>query len=262
MSPFPRWFRHFFRNGLVVAHASGEQRGVFGLGAEQAMTAASLAAALERIGLVQKQLPAVTSVLMALVAIAAVLPASWSVTKHLQVMAHEAAHATMGSALGLKIRGIQFNRDGGGETDPGPRGSGANFLLLLVGYLGPTTFGIGAAALISAGYIIAVLWIAVVALVAILSVLRRSFGVVTVLSALILLFLVAGFTPLGVQVAAAYALAWFFLVAGLRRITELGKESDDGGKLRDLTRIPKGFWYRFWLVGTVAGLLFGAVLLI
>jgi Peptidase M50B-like len=224
--------------------------------------ASSLVASLDRIGQVQQHLPAAATIVMALLAVAAVLPAAWSVTRHLQVMAHEGAHATMASALGLKIRGIEFNRDGGGGTDPGPRGPGANFLLLLVGYLGPTTFGIGAAALISAGYIIAVLWIAVVALVAILSVLRRSFGVVTVLAALILLFLVAGFTPVGVQVVAAYVLAWFLLVAGLRRITELGKESDDGGKLRDLTKIPKGFWYRVWLVGTVAGLLFGAILLI
>lgn len=242
---------------LVVSNAVSSDSG-----AERVMTAASLAAALDRIGLVQKQLPAVTSVLMALVAIAAVLPASWSVTRYLQVMAHEGAHATLGSALGIKIAGIEFRRNGDGGTYPGPHGRGADFLLLLVGYLGPTAFGIGAATLISAGYIVAVLWIGVVALVSILSVLRRGFGVLTVPMALILFFLTAGFAPVGIQVVTAYALAWFLLISGIRMVTIHGTRSDDGDKLRKLTRIPQGFWYRFWLAGTIAGLVFGAVLLL
>lgn len=225
------------------------------------MTAASLAAALDRIGQVQHQLPGVASVLMALVAAAAVLPASWSVTRHLQVMAHEAAHATVGSALGIKIAGIEFKRNGEGGTFPGPHGRGAGFVVLLAGYLGPTVFGIGAATLISAGYIVAVLWIAVVALIAILSVLRKGFGVMTVLVALTVLFFVAGFATVGVQVVTAYALAWFLLISGIRIVRIRGTESDDGDKLRKLTKIPQGFWYRFWLAGTVAGLLLGGILL-
>jgi hypothetical protein len=226
------------------------------------MTAASLAAALDRIGQVQQHLPTAASVLMALVAIAAVQPVSWAVTKHLHVMAHEAAHATMNSALGVRVTGIQFRLNGDGATGHGPRGPVASFVVLIVGYLGSSLFGIGAAELISAGYIVAVLWIGLVALLSILSVLRKGFGVLTVIAALIVLFFVAGFATVGVQVVTAYALAWFLLVSGIRMVTIHRSESDDGEKLRKLTKIPQGFWYRFWLVGTVAGLLFGAVLLL
>lgn len=226
------------------------------------MTAAALAAALSRIGQVQQHLPAGTSMLMALIAIGAVLPASWSVTRHLHVMAHEGAHATVGSALGVKITGIELRRSGEGATYPGPRGPVADLLGLVAGYLGPTAFGIGAAALINTGYIVAVLWIGMAALVGILSVLRRGFGILTVVVALAALFAVAGFANVGVQVLTAYALTWFLLISGVRVIAAHGRRSGDADALRKLTKIPRGFWYVIWLAGTVAGLLFGATLLV
>jgi hypothetical protein len=226
------------------------------------MTIAALVASLDRIGEVQRQLPAAASILVALVAAAGVLPVSWWVTRHLQVMAHEGAHATMNSALGVKVLGMEFKPTGEGATAHGPRGPLASLSSLFVGYLGNSLFGIGAAKLISAGYIVAVPWIVVAGLLTILVLQRKAFGALTVTVILLVLFLVTGFGTVGLQVFASYALAWFMLIAGLRRIREIGKESGDAAELRKLTKIPKGFWYRLWLTGTVAGLLFGAVLLI
>jgi len=226
------------------------------------VTAASLVADLARIAQVQARLSAGVSMLMALIALIAVLPVTWPVTRHLQVMAHEGAHATMNSALGVRLTGIELLRTGEGATHHGPRGPLESFLALLVGYLGPSLFGVGAAELISAGHIVAVLWIAVGMLLVFLFLLRRGFGLLTVLVALVTLFLVAVLGSVGTQVVVAYALAWFLLMSGFRMITIHGANSGDASALRDLTKIPRAFWFLVWLIGTVAGLVFGGILLV
>ena len=81
------------------------------------MWAAELAASMARIGQVQAHLPAPVSVLIAIVAMgAAVTQGLWLVTRHVTVMAHEGAHATMASAVGRKIEGIEFQLNANGVT--------------------------------------------------------------------------------------------------------------------------------------------------
>jgi hypothetical protein len=223
----------------------------------------SLVASLDRIGQVQSHLPGAVAVLLGIVAAAAVLPGAWVVTHHLTVIAHEAAHATFGSAIGGTISGIRLLRNAEGATTVSGTGSLGSFFNFLVGYLGPSVFGIGAASLIRIGHIVAVLWVALGGLTMVLFVLRRSFGIVTVLVSFLLLFVVTGFAAVGVQVLLAYVITWFLLVSGLRRILEIrGKASGDSAALRKMTKIPHGFWHGFWLAGTVAGLLLGAILLV
>jgi len=231
--------------------------------AEGWMSASGLAAALARIGQLQSHLPTAVSLLLALVAAAAVSPGAWLVTRHITVMAHEGAHATVGSALGHKINGIEFalNADGATHTT-GPGGKMGAFTILFAGYLGPSAFGIGAAELIKAGRIVAVLWAGLAALAAIMLVMRRSFGVITVILAILTLFSIAGFATVSVQVTTAYLIAWFLLVSSIRIITIRGKDADDAGKLSGLTKIPAGFWSRVWLLGSIAALVFGATLLL
>jgi hypothetical protein len=122
-------------------------------------------------------------------------------------------------------------------------------------------FGIGAAALISAGHIVAVLWIGLAGLLAIMLTLRRSFGVVTVILMFILLFLIAGFASVSVQVITAYVIAWFLLLSGIQGIRVRKDGSGDSDALRGMTRIPNGFWYGAWLIVSLAALVFGATLL-
>ncbi len=227
------------------------------------MTVSSLVASLDRIGQVQSHLSGAVVVLLGIVAVGAVLPGLWVITHHLTVIAHEGAHATFGSAIGGTVAGIRLLRTAEGAT--AVRGTGAlgGFFTSLVGYLGPSVFGIGAAALIRYGHIVAVLWVALGGLLSVLVMLRRSFGIVTVTVSVLLLFLVAGFAAVGLQVATAYVIAWFLLVSGLRRIMEIrGMTSGDGDALRRMTKIPHRFWHGFWLTGTVAGLLLGAILLV
>jgi len=228
------------------------------------MSAAGLVASLDRIGQVQAHLSAPVSVLLAIVAVGAALTEGlWLVTRHITVMAHEGAHATVASVVGRKIDGIEFNLNATGATyHSGNSGAVSLFAVTFAGYLGPSLFGIGAAELIRVGHIVAVLWIGLAGLVAIMLTLRKSFGILTVILAILLLFLVAGFAVVGVQVLTAYFITWFLLVSSIRIITIRGEDAGDAGKLRDMTKIPPGFWSRVWLLGSIAALVFGATLLL
>ncbi len=229
------------------------------------MTASALAASLQRIGQIQGHLSAPLSVLLALVAAAAAfVPWVWPLTRHITVMAHEGAHATMASAVGRKIDGIEFKLDARGVTyhSGSAGGKAGSVAITFAGYLGPSAFGVGAAELIRLGYIVAVLWAGLAALIAIIVTLRRSFGIVSVLLALIAVFLVAGFATLEVQVVTAYIVTWFLLVSSVQIIRIRGKNAGDAGKLRGMTRIPAGFWSGTWLAGAVVALVFGGIQLL
>jgi hypothetical protein len=227
------------------------------------MTASALVASLQRIGQVQAHLPGPLSVGLAILAIgAAFLRWLWPVTRHITTMAHEGAHATVGSAIGRQVRGMTFQANGFGATAVAGTGFLGSLSTGIVGYLGPSAFGVGAAELIKAGYIVAVLWIGVAGLLVILTLLRRSFGIVSVVIAFVLLFGVAGFASVDVQVVTAYALAWFLLISGVQMIRIHGKAADDAKKLQGLTKIPSGFWAGFWLTGSVIALVFGGIQLL
>jgi len=227
------------------------------------MTAAQLAASLKRIGQVQPHLPSATAVLLAIVALGALAPGIWLVTRHLTVMAHEGAHATLASSLGHQILGMTFKSNGDGATSV-PRNIDAldNRAIAFVGYLGPSAFGVGAAKLINSGHSVAVLWIALAGLLCILLCLRKSFGVLSVTATFVLLFLVAGFAQVGVQVVMAYLLAWFLLASGLRIIRLHGAGASDAQTLSKLTWFPATFWSDIWELGALAALVYGAVLLV
>lgn len=226
------------------------------------MTAASLGAALARIGQIQPRVSGATAVLLAIVAIAAMLPGVWLVTRHITVIAHEGAHATIGSALGRTVQGISLQRNADGTTAVTGGGRPGSAVIAAVGYLGPSGFGVGAAVLIRTGHIVAVLWAALVALLAVMFVLRRSFGVVSVVVVFVFLLLLAGVGSVRVQVLTAYALTWFLLVSGVRIVVVRGSGAADARILRDITRIPRAFWYGFWLLGTAAALVYGTTLLV
>jgi hypothetical protein len=59
----------------------------------------------------------------------------------------------------------------------------------------------------------------------------------------------------------SYGLAWLLLLSGVRIILLHGSAAGDAQTLRGLTKIPRGFWSRLWLAGSVAALIFGATLL-
>jgi UPF0716 family protein affecting phage T7 exclusion len=223
----------------------------------------SLDAAVQEIGALQSHLPGPVSAAVGVAAlVAAALPLFWQMTTHVNTIAHEGAHAIVGSAIGGRVTSVTMDSQGRGETAlQGLRRPG-NVLFLLVGYLGPSGFGLVAAELIHLGHIVAVLWLTLFFLVLLLIPLRSIFSVVAVLATMLALYLVARYATVGLQVAAAYGLAWFLLLSGLRAAAEEGETADDAKTLKKLTRMPTSFWSGFWLIGSALALAFGGLLLL
>jgi hypothetical protein len=188
--------------------------------------------------------------------------AGWQVVRHFTVMAHEGAHAVIGLLVLGSFRGIELRADGSGGTDISPATGLRAFPIALSGYLGPSAFGLGAAKLIELRYTTVVLWAVLFLLAVLLVSLRKSFGLITVFLAGGIVFGIARYTPMPVQVTAAYAITWLLLLSGVRRVLEVGVRSDDGGRLRAMTHLPHAMWFLLWLAATSAAAFEGVRLLV
>jgi hypothetical protein len=175
-------------------------------------------------------------------------------------MAHEGAHAVADSLLGRQVDYIKlyFDAEKSGETYPKNEGGWlARVVVAFVGYVGPSSFGLGAAKLIELGYAVTVLWMTLFLLGILLLLLRWSFGMLTVTLAGGLVFIVGRYTPVSAQIVAAYAIAWFLLLSAVRGILVRGTGSGDGRDLRELTLIPRLIWFLLWLASTLAAVAIG-----
>jgi hypothetical protein len=217
---------------------------------------------LQRVAELQAHLPVSSVVVLGLIALGAVVvPAVWVIARHAATIAHEGAHAVVGSAMGHKITHFKINYKADGETGLGGRPR-ASILAGIVGYLGPGGFGLIAAKLIQLGHIVAVLWLAIIAVAAMLLLMRWSFGLISVTACGLIIYLIARDTSLRAQVAAAYWIAWFLLLSGVGYVVRHWVKADDAKKLRDRTLLPRVVWASLWLVGSVAALGLGASMLL
>jgi len=215
------------------------------------------------VSITQAPLSSETVAVIGLVALGVVaLDVGWQVVRHLTVMAHEGAHALTGLLLLGAFHGIELHADGTGGTDISPATGLRAIPIALVGYLGPSAFGLGAAKLIELRYTTLVLWVVLFLLAVLLVGLRRSFGLISVILAGGIVFGLARYTPMHVQVVSSYAITWLLLLSGVRRVLEVGVSSDDGGRLRGMTGLPHVLWFLLWLTATLAAAAFGARLLI
>jgi len=157
----------------------------------------------------------------------------WQVVRHGAVMAHEGAHAVADSLLGRQVDYIKLNfsaEKSGGTWAKNEGGWSVRVIVSLVGYIGPSSFGLGAAKLIQLGYAAVVLWLILFLLGILLLLLRWSFGLFTVTLAGGLVSIVGRYTPVSAQIVTAYAIAWLLLLSGVRGILVRGTQSGDGGK--------------------------------
>ena len=134
--------------------------------------------------------------------------------------------------------------------------------MTFVGYLGPSACGLGAAKLISKGYIVTVLWVAIILLALLLLLIRWSFGFISVPAAIALLIWVLKDKHTGTEIVAAYAMTWLFLLAGVRVAVMRGADASDAYYLRDTAFLPRHVCSLLWLCWTLWALAIGGSMLV
>jgi hypothetical protein len=207
-------------------------------------------------------LSAGASVLVGLVATAVVMiPMLWMPVEHFSAMTHEGAHALLAIILGLTVTSIVLDRHSRGKTSFTDEGLRVVFVIL-IGYLGPSLFGLGAARFISLGDPVAPLWLLVVLLAGVLFLLGRSFGMFSVPIAIVLLYVILRYTHAEAEVVVSYAVTWLLLLSGVRVAVGHGVHATDADLLRSRTHLPRLLWSLLWLAGTVGALLLGGKLLV
>ena len=212
--------------------------------------------------------------LLLLTALAALLLVAlrplWRHTRHAVTIAHEGAHGLVAVAAGRRLSGIRLHSDTSGLTVSAGRPTGPGMVLtLLAGYTGPGLFGLGAAALLAAGYAVGLLW-ALLALLALLLVqIRNWYGLWSVLVTGGLLFAATWWLPTDGQVLVAATATWFLLLAAPRAVLELqavrrrrGSPDSDADQLARLTRVPAPVWVAVMLGVDVGALALAAVWLL
>ena len=220
---------------------------------------------LSTIGRIDTPLPAAEAVVIGLLAFIVVNGGIlWRVTNHAETVLHEGAHALTGIAAGRRISSVDIDRNGGGSTVMVPA-SGFGFgVAAFVGYIGSSVAGLIAAVLISAGRMMAVLWLGLLLFAFMLLLVRNLFGGIVVLTYGALLYLIVRYTTAGVQVAVAYGVTWFLLLSGTKVAFGAASRPDavaDAGILAGMTFLWRSAWCFLWLVGTIAALVVGGYIL-
>lgn len=211
----------------------------------------------------QVPLSGAAAMLIGLAALAiTMIDSFWLVLRHGTVMAHEGAHAAASALLFRKVSRIGLNMDATGVTVSQGGGCLGSIILFFAGYLGPSLFGLAAAKLIEKGHIVEVLWAALFLLALLLIAVWRSFGMITVVIAGGLIFLIVRYAPVATQIIAAYAITWLLLLSGVRGTWQRGSHAADAAALRSMTLVPRVIWFLLWLAGTVIAVAIGGKWLI
>jgi hypothetical protein len=206
----------------------------------------------------QMPLPGPVAALVGLAALAVVLiPTLWRLADHLDTMAHEGAHAVVGSTLGFTVLGVRMDANANGVTHLAASDGLRSLLTSFVGYLGPSAFGLCAAKLIETGRVVTVLWVATILLVLLLFLVRKSFGVVSVPVAIALLVVSMRYAHEGLQEVISYGLTWLLLLCGARTAMVHGAGAGDAGFLSATTHLPRRLWALLWIAGTLLAVVVG-----
>ena len=201
-----------------------------------------------------------------LAAVLVLSPALWGRARHAVTIAHEGAHGLAALVTGRRLAGIRLHSDTSGLTVSAGRPTGPGMVLTAAaGYTGPGLFGLGAAALLAAGYAVGLLW-ALLALLALLLVqIRNWYGLWSVLVTGGLVFAATWWLPAQGQAVFAHGVTWFLLLAAPKAVLELqgkrrrrGAPDSDADQLARLTHLPGLLWVAVFLLVDVGALALGA----
>ena len=184
-------------------------------------------------------------------ALAVVVPHTlWRISRNAITIAHEGGHGLVALLTGRTLTGIRLHSDTSGLTVSRGKPYGLGMILTAAaGYTAPPLLGLGGAALLAAGHITALLWLATVLLVAMLVMIRNAYGALTVVLTGGIFLAVSWLTGPQVQAAFAYVVVWFLLLGGVRPAFELqakrsrgGARDSDADQLARLTNVPAALW--------------------
>jgi len=225
------------------------------------MSAPTLQEMVHRIGETQPRLPFGSALGIGLAALLAVnFPGTWTFIRYFTTMAHEGSHVVIDSLVGFKITGVKLNmKDAKGGTDV--VGAGSSVPSLLIGYVGPSAFGLLAAWMISIGHIVAVLWLALALLFLLLANVRNVFGIAIIVIAGFVIFVFARYGTVANQTLGAYGIAWLLMLSGARVVVIHWKKAKDAQILSKQTDIMPVVFARIWLVGALFAVFLGARLM-
>ncbi|MFE9676342.1 M50 family metallopeptidase [Streptomyces sp. NPDC006259] len=199
-------------------------------------------------------------------ALAVVVPHTlWRLSRNAITIAHEGGHGLVALLTGRRLTGIRLHSDTSGLTLSRGKPHGLGMILTAAaGYTAPPLLGLGGAALLGAGRITLLLWLATALLVAMLVMIRNAYGVLTVVLTGGVFLLVSWLAGPQVQAAFAYAVVWFLLLGGVRPAFELqakrsrgGAGESDADQLSRLTHVPAGLWLFLFHAVSLCALLGG-----
>ena len=174
---------------------------------------------------------------------------AWRGISHLDTIAHESGHAFLAYLLGRWDIEVWLFSDTSGLTSSYGRPSRlVRFLVSAAGYTASSGLGLGAAVLLGAGHVTAMLLLMIIALAALFLIVRNKFGILTVVSTGTVVVFVLRSASAGAQSAFACFLAWFLLLSGPRSVLDLYRQrrgwasSSDADAMAELTGIPGTVW--------------------
>jgi hypothetical protein len=199
---------------------------------------------------------------------------TWHLARNSITIAHEGGHALASVLSGRRLDGIRLHSDTSGETYSRGRRTGPGVVFTAAaGYITPSLLGAGAAWLLAAHHVIAMLWLLLALLAATFLAIRNAYGVLAVLVTVGAVLAVSWFGTAAIQAGFAYTAAWFLLLGGVRAVVELHRHrrrsrrrgqvsTSDADRLGRLTGMPGGAWVAVFALVCVAALVLGTRLLI
>lgn len=201
------------------------------------------------------------------VALAVVLVSPiWRVARHVVTIAHEGGHGIAALLSGRKLSGIRLHSDTSGLTVSSGRPRGLGMIVTAAaGYTAPALIGLGAAALLEAGYAVGLLWLLVALLALLLLQIRNWFGLWSVLVSGAALVAVSWLLDAEAQTAVASTVTWFLLLGSIRPVFEMQSERQrgrgnrsDADILARITPLPGIVWVGLFLIITIGCAVVGA----
>ncbi|WP_300406500.1 M50 family metallopeptidase [Nocardioides sp.] len=195
-------------------------------------------------------------------------PITWPRVRLGVTVIHEAGHAVVAVLVGRRLSGIRLHSDTSGLTVSRGRPTGPGVVAMMAaGYLAPAVVGVGAALLLAAGRGIAMLWLLLLLMAALLVWVRNVYGLATLLVGGVGVGLLTWYGDQEMQSVVAYLIAWLLLLAAPRPLVELlgtgrtRRRTTDPDQLARLTRVPALVWIVVFLAANLAGLALGVMTL-